>query len=123
MLIKLNGMNETRRVQCPWVSEEEVTEITDFLRAQGEPVYDEKILAPRDDDESAADEDDGETDAIYDDAVHIVAETRRCSTSWLQQKLGLGYNRAARIVDTMERRGLVGPANGAKDREVLIAPM
>jgi S-DNA-T family DNA segregation ATPase FtsK/SpoIIIE len=123
MLIKLNGTNETRRVQCPWVSEEEVQEVTDFLRSQGEPVYDENILKPRDDEAEAMAEDDGETDAMYDDAVRIVAETRRCSTSWLQRKLGLGYNRAARIVETMERRGLVGPANGAKDREVLIAPL
>ncbi len=120
MLIKLNGTNETRRVQCPWVSEEEVQEVTDFLRSQGEPVYDENILKPRDDEAAAEEEDDGETDPMYDDAVRIVAETRRCSTSWLQRKLGLGYNRAARIVETMERRGLVGPANGAKDREVLI---
>jgi len=120
MLIKLNGTNETRRVQCPWVSEEEVQEVTDFLRAQGEPVYDENILKPRDEDGAAVDEDDAETDPMYDDAVRIVADTRRCSTSWLQRKLGLGYNRAARIVETMERRGLVGPANGAKDREVLI---
>jgi S-DNA-T family DNA segregation ATPase FtsK/SpoIIIE len=122
MLIKLNGTNETRRVQCPWVSEEEVQAVTDFLRSQGEPVYDENILKPRDD-EAAEDEDDGEQDAMYDDAVRIVAETRRCSTSWLQRKLQLGYNRAARIVETMEKRGLVGPANGAKDREVLIDPM
>ncbi len=120
MLIKLNGTNETRRVQCPWVSEEEVQAVTDFLRAQGEPVYDENILKPRDDEASEAEDDDGETDPMYDDAVRIVAETRRCSTSWLQRKLGLGYNRAARIVETMERRGLVGPANGSKDREVLI---
>jgi S-DNA-T family DNA segregation ATPase FtsK/SpoIIIE len=123
MLIKLNGTNDTKRVQCPWVSEEEVQEITDFLRAQGEPVYDENILKPRDEDGAVADEDDGEQDAMYDDAVRIVAETRRCSTSWLQRKLGLGYNRAARIVETMERRGLVGPANGAKDREVLISSL
>ena len=119
MLIKLNGTNDTKRVQCPWVSEEEVQAVTDFLRSQGEPVYDENILKPRDDDD-AADEDDGETDPMYDDAVRIVSETRRCSTSWLQRKLQLGYNRAARIVETMEKRGLVGPSNGAKDREVLI---
>ncbi len=123
MLIKLNGTNETRRVQCPWVSEEEVQAVTDFLRAQGEPVYDENILKPRDEDGGAVDDDDGETDPMYDEAVRIVAETRRCSTSWLQRKLGLGYNRAARIVETMERRGLVGPANGSKDREVLIDPI
>jgi S-DNA-T family DNA segregation ATPase FtsK/SpoIIIE len=120
MLIKLNGTGETRRVQCPWVSEEEVQRVTDFLRTQGEPVYDDNILKPRDDEEAAAEEDDGEQDPLYDDAVRLVAETRRCSTSWLQRKLGLGYNRAARIVETMERRGLVGPANGAKDREVLV---
>jgi S-DNA-T family DNA segregation ATPase FtsK/SpoIIIE len=122
MLIKLNGTNETKRVQCPWVSEEEVQAITDHLRKQGEPVYDENILKPRDEDEMP-EEDDAEQDLMYDDAVRIVAETRRCSTSWLQRKLGLGYNRAARIVEMMERRGLVGPANGAKDREVLVDPI
>ena len=122
MLIKLNGTNETRRVQCPWVSEEEVQRVTDFLRKQGEPVYDDAILRPRDDEEQEA-EDDAEQDAMYDDAVRLVADTHRCSTSWLQRKLGLGYNRAARIVEMMERRGLVGPANGAKDREVLIDPI
>jgi S-DNA-T family DNA segregation ATPase FtsK/SpoIIIE len=119
MLIKLNGTGETKRVQCPWVSEEEVQRVTEFLRAQGEPVYDDNILKPREDDVQP-DEADAEQDPLYDDAVRLVAETRRCSTSWLQRKLGLGYNRAARIVETMERRGLVGPANGAKDRDVLI---
>jgi S-DNA-T family DNA segregation ATPase FtsK/SpoIIIE len=119
MLIKLNGTGETKRVQCPWVSEEEVQRVTEFLRTQGEPVYDDNILKPREDD-ALPEEADAEQDPIYDDAVRLVAETRRCSTSWLQRKLGLGYNRAARIVETMERRGLVGPANGAKDRDVLI---
>lgn len=119
MLIKLNGTNETKRVQCPMVSEEEVQAITDFLRTQGEPVYDENILKPRDDEEAQEIDDGAEADSMYDEAVRLVAETRRCSTSWLQRKLGLGYNRAARIVEMMERRGLVGPANGAKDREVL----
>ncbi len=119
MLVKLNGTNDTRRVQCPWVSEDEVQLICDHLRAQGEPVYDENILKPRDE-EGAADDEEDEKDAVYDDAVRVVAETRRCSTSWLQRKLGLGYNRAARIVEMMEKRGIIGPANGAKDREVLI---
>ena len=123
MLIKLNGTNETKRVQCPMITEEEVQAVTDHIRTQGEPIYDENILKPRDDDAAAQDDDDGEQDVMYDDAVRIVAETRRCSTSWLQRKLGLGYNRAARIVETMERRGLVGPSNGAKDREVLIGPL
>jgi S-DNA-T family DNA segregation ATPase FtsK/SpoIIIE len=122
MLIKLNGTGEIKRVQCPWVSEEEVQRVTDCLRAQGEPVYDDNILRPRDDEE-APDDGDAEQDPLYDEAVRLVAETRRCSTSWLQRKLGLGYNRAARIVEMMERRGLVGAAHGAKDREVLVEPL
>ncbi len=123
MLVKMNGSNDMRRVQCPFISEEEAQKVTDFLRLQGKPVYDENILKPRDDDGQVADEEDAEQDAMYDQAVRIVAETRRCSTSWLQRKLGIGYNRAAKIVETMERRGLVGPANGAKDREVLVEPI
>jgi S-DNA-T family DNA segregation ATPase FtsK/SpoIIIE len=119
MLIKMNGTNDTKRVQCPWVSEEEVQRVTDFLRTQGEPIYDDNILKPRDD-EDAEEEEEGEQDAMYEAALNLVRETQRCSTSWLQRKLGLGYNRAARIVEMMERRGLVGPANGAKDREVLM---
>jgi S-DNA-T family DNA segregation ATPase FtsK/SpoIIIE len=122
LLIKLNGTGETKRVQCPWVSEEEVQLVTDYLRTLGEPVYDENILRPRDD-EALEEEGDAEQDPLYDDAVRVVADTRRCSTSWLQRKLGLGYNRAARIVEMMEKRGLVGPANGAKDREVLVEPI
>jgi S-DNA-T family DNA segregation ATPase FtsK/SpoIIIE len=122
LLIKLNGTGEMKRVQCPWVSEEEVQRVTDYLRTLGEPVYDDNILRPRDD-EDAAEEGDAEQDPLYDDAVRLVAETRRCSTSWLQRKLMLGYNRAARIVEMMERRGLVGPSNGAKDREVLVDPI
>jgi S-DNA-T family DNA segregation ATPase FtsK/SpoIIIE len=123
MLVKMNGTNETRRVQCPFISEEEVQRLTDFLRGQGAPVYDENILKPRDDEPNAAEEDATEQDPLYDAAVRIVADTRRCSTSWLQRKLNLGYNRAARIVEVMEKRGLVGPANGAKEREVLISSL
>ncbi len=122
MLVKMNGATDTRRVQCPFVSEEEVQRITDFLRAQGEPVYDEDILKPRDE-EGKAEDNDTENDPMYDAAVRIVAETRRCSTSWIQRKLGVGYNRAAKMVEAMEMRGIVGPSNGAKDREVLIAPL
>jgi S-DNA-T family DNA segregation ATPase FtsK/SpoIIIE len=123
MLVKMNGATDTRRVQCPFASEEEVQRVTDFLRLQGEPVYDEAILKPRDEEGQEADTSDAEADPMYDAAVRIVAETRRCSTSWIQRKLGVGYNRAAKIVEAMEKHGIVGPANGAKDREVLISPL
>jgi S-DNA-T family DNA segregation ATPase FtsK/SpoIIIE len=123
MLVKLNGTNETRRVQCPFCSEEEVQRVTDMLRAQGEPQYDESIVKARDEDEGGPLADDAENDPLYDQAVRIVAETRRCSTSWIQRKLGIGYNRAAKIVETMERKQVVGPPNGSKEREILISPL
>ncbi len=121
MLVKLNGSTETHRVQCPFVSEEEVNRLTDHLRAQGAPVYHDDILKPDEDEEGAGNSDEN-LDARYDEAVRIVAETQRCSTSWLQRKLTVGYNRAAKIVEAMEVRGVVGPANGAKDREIFVHP-
>jgi S-DNA-T family DNA segregation ATPase FtsK/SpoIIIE len=122
MLVKLNGTNETRRVQCPFCAEDEVQRVTDMLRAQGEPQYDESIVKARDEGDEAPEADDAESDPLYDQAVRIVAETRRCSTSWIQRKLGIGYNRAAKIVETMERNQIVGPPNGSKEREILVSP-
>ncbi len=119
MLVKMNGSNEMRRVQCPFVSEEEVDLLTNFLRAQGTPTYHDAILQ-RADDEEDGEKDDDPQDSRFDEAVRIVAETRRCSTSWLQRKMTIGYNRAAKMVEMMEKLGMVGPPNGAKDREVLI---
>ncbi len=120
MLVKLNGSTETYRVQCPFVSEDEVGKLTDFLRAQGTPTYNDAIL--RADDEDEDDEDEGDVDPRFEEARRIVAETQRCSTSWLQRKMTIGYNRAAKIVETLERRGFVGPPNGARDREVFLPP-
>ncbi len=120
MLVKMNGANDVRRVQCPFISEDEVSKLTDYIRTQGQPQYHDVIL-------QASEEDGGNAEAEvldprFDEAVRIVAESQRCSTSWLQRKMTVGYNRAAKIVETMERRGMVGPPNGAKDREVLILP-
>lgn len=121
MLVKLNGSTDTLRVQCPFVSEEEVSALTDHLRRQGTPRYHEAILAAAEDDNDDAASDEP-VDARFDEAVRIVAETQRCSTSWLQRKMTIGYNRAAKIVEMMERQGMVGPPNGARDREVLLPP-
>ncbi len=119
MLVKLNGSSVTHRVQCPFVSEEEVSALTDHLRTQGAPQYHDAILTAADDDKPGGDADEP-VDARFDEAVAIVAETQRCSTSWLQRKMTIGYNRAAKIVEMMEKRGMVGPPNGARDREVLL---
>jgi DNA segregation ATPase FtsK/SpoIIIE, S-DNA-T family len=119
-LVKLNGATDTKRVQCPFVSEEEVSALTDYIRAQAEPQYEEDILRVQEEDEP--EEMDEKVDARFDEAVMIVRDTQRCSTSWLQRKMTIGYNRAAKIVDMMERRGYVGPPNGSKDRDVIITP-
>ncbi|MGE0324506.1 MAG: DNA translocase FtsK 4TM domain-containing protein [Polyangiaceae bacterium] len=120
MLVKMNGANDTRRVQCPFISEEEVDALADHCRTQGEPVYQDEILKAADE-EGGEEENSEPMDARYDEAVRIVAETQRCSTSWLQRKMTIGYNRAAKIVEMMEKQGIVGPPNGAKDREILIS--
>jgi S-DNA-T family DNA segregation ATPase FtsK/SpoIIIE len=122
MLVKVNGTTDTRRVQCPFISEEEVTALTDKLRAQGKPQYHEAILLEAEESADGADEPES-VDPRFDEAVRIVGDTQRCSTSWLQRKMTIGYNRAAKIVEMMEKRGIVGPPNGARDREVLIGPI
>ncbi len=121
MLVKTNG-GDTRRVQCPFIDEDEVSALTDYLRTQGQPEYHEAILAGADEDEAKEGADE-KIDPLYDKAVQVVADTQRCSTSWLQRKLTIGYNRAAKIVEMMEKRGVVGPPNGARDREVLVSPL
>ncbi len=121
MLVKLNGSTETHRVQCPFVSEEEVDQLTAYLRQQGTPVYHDDILKG-DDEDGEASEPDADLDARFDEAVRIVAETQRCSTSWLQRKMTIGYNRAAKIVESMEAQGIIGPPNGSKEREIFVHP-
>lgn len=120
MLAKLNGSTVTRRVQCPFISEEEVSEITDHLRLQGTPEYHDDILKADEEDASESAATDEVMDPLFDEAVQIVGETQRCSTSWVQRKLGIGYNRAAKIVEMMEVQQMVGPPNGSKEREIFI---
>ncbi|MBN2714588.1 MAG: DNA translocase FtsK [Deltaproteobacteria bacterium] len=122
MLIVPPGTSDMVRVQGAFVSEEEVTDVVDFLKKQALPEYDEEILKPRED-ESGDEIDDEEKDEMYDQAVAIVAEAQTCSISMLQRKLRIGYNRSARIVEIMEKEGVVGPANGVNKREVLISPL
>jgi S-DNA-T family DNA segregation ATPase FtsK/SpoIIIE len=121
MLVLPPGTSDLVRVQGAFVSDEEINAVVEFLKAQGLPTYDEEILRPRDG-EGAAAIDESEKDEIYDQAVAIVAETQACSISMIQRRLRIGYNRAARIVEIMEKEGVVGPANGVNKRDVLIGP-
>lgn len=121
MLIIPPGTSDAVRVQGAFVSEEEVVDVVDFLKKQALPQYDADILKPREDEDGGG-VDDEEKDEMYDQAVSIIAEAQSCSISMLQRKLRIGYNRSARIVEIMEKEGVVGPANGVNKREVLISP-
>lgn len=110
------------RVHGAFVSEEEVERVAEFWKGQAKPRYDESILQPRD--EGGGDFDDEDVDEHYDLAVQIVTETKKASISSLQRRLKVGYNRAARMVEMMERQGIVSPPSGPRgDREVLVRGM
>jgi S-DNA-T family DNA segregation ATPase FtsK/SpoIIIE len=122
MLILPPGSSDLRRVHCAFVSEDEVQAVADHWRKQGAPTYDEDILRPRDDDDAGgADEPEIRVPMEkYEKAVALVLSSRRCSVSWVQRQLAVGYNVAARMVEKMERDGIVGQPKGpGKDREVL----
>ena len=112
-----------QRVHGAYVSEAEIRRAVEHLKAQGKPVYDESILRPREDELDLGVEEDELSDELYDQALAAVSEMRQVSISLLQRKMRIGYNRAARMIERMERDGIVGPADGVKPREVLIRPL
>ena len=112
------GTSRLKRIHGPFVTEEEVTRVADFLKVQATPLYEAGITELRELEEEVAEN--GERDEKYADAVELVAETRNASISMLQRRLRVGYNRAARIIETMEKEGLIGPSDGIKAREVYI---
>ncbi|MDX2441358.1 MAG: DNA translocase FtsK 4TM domain-containing protein [Desulfobacterales bacterium] len=117
MLFLPPGTARLQRIHGAYISEEEITGITDFLRKQKPPEYNEKVTETVAIDETKGDGED--YDERYDDAVALITKTRQASISMLQRHLRIGYNRAARIIETMEREGIVGPSDGSKPRDVL----
>ena len=120
MLILPPGTSTLTRVHGPYVDEKEIHAVVEHWRQQGAPVYDPNILKPRAEDGEGFPQDDEGPDELYDQALASVADMRFISISLLQRKLRVGYNRAARMIERMERDGIVGAADGAKPREVLI---
>ncbi len=114
----LTGGGDLVRVHGAFVSDEEVQRVAGHLRAQGRPEYREEVLAPPAA-EGAGEEDGGEADPLYDEAVALVVKKRKCSVSMVQRHLRIGYNRASRIVERMEREGVVSPPGQGGVREVL----
>ncbi len=132
MLYLPAGSSRLHRMHGPLVTEEEISSLCDFWREQAKAVYNEELLRPpkeqneQGETESASGGEGGETggdddvdDDLYQDAVRVVLEAGRASTSTLQRRLRIGYGRAARLIDLMEKDGIVGPADGTRPREVL----
>ena len=120
MLIMPPTSAHLQRVHGCYVSDVEIKRAVDHLKAQGKPMYDESILKPRESEHDGSAEDDELSDELYDQALAIVSEMQNVSISMLQRKMRIGYNRSARMIERMERDGVVGPADGSKPREVLI---
>ena len=118
MLFLPPGTAKLQRIHGAFISEEELIRIIGFLKNQKTPEYDQTILKapPKEEDES----DTIEYDERYDDAVALITKTGQASISMIQRHLRIGYNRAARIIEIMEKEGIVGPSDGAKPREVLV---
>jgi S-DNA-T family DNA segregation ATPase FtsK/SpoIIIE len=119
MLFLPPGTGKLIRAQGAWTSDEEIGRIVDFIKAQGGPEYVEQVKEKM---ENAAPELPGndEDDELVAQAVEIIRQTRRASTSSLQRRLRIGYNRAARLMDLLEERGVVGPPQGSDPREIMI---
>ena len=128
MLYLPSGSARVHRLHAPFVTEKEIAAVVEFWKSQGSAEYEEKFLqAPRDERapgevSPAGEEGEEENDPLYNDAVRLVVEFGKASTSLLQRRLRIGYGRAAHLIDLMERDGIVGAADGPKPREVLKRP-
>ena len=118
MLLLPPGTAKLQRIHGAYISEEELTRIIEFLKEQKPPEYNTTITETTAEDENGASAEDH--DERYDDAVALVTKTRQASISMVQRHLRIGYNRAARIIETMEKEGVIGPSDGVKAREVLV---
>jgi len=117
-MLFMSSANRIVRIHGPYVSEKEIEKITNVLRAQGKPDYiDEITLNDKSDNSELVSNND--TDELYNQAIEIIKSEGKASTSFLQRKLQIGYNRAARIIDMMEEKGVVSKANHVGKREVL----
>ena len=119
-MLFMSSANRITRIHAPYVSEIEIDKVNNFLRNQAEPDYVDEILNFADEKEiNEKNKDNSENDELYDEALEIIKSERKASTSFLQRKLQIGYNRAARIIDQMEANGEVSKANHVGKREVL----
>ena len=123
MLYLPPGTGYPQRVHGAFVADQEVHHVVDYLKSRGQPQYIDSVLEGGSEmEEGVTSEQDGESDPLYDQAVEIVLKSRRASISLVQRHLRIGYNRAARLVEQMERSGVVGELQANGSREVLAPP-
>ena len=122
MLFLPPGTSKLHRLHGVMVSDEEIQRIVDFIKKQAKPHYQEDIFDAVVQEEKSEGEEES-YDEKYDDALAIVAKDRQASISYIQRRLRIGYNRAARIIETMEREGVVGPSDGVRPREIYVSPI
>ena len=118
-MLYMSSANRIVRIHAPFVSDEEIEKVNNFIRSQAEPDYIDEILNFEERESSQANDGEEVQDELYDDAVKIIQNEGKASTSFLQRKLQIGYNRAARIIEMMETNGIVSKANHVGKREVL----
>ena len=119
-MLYMSSANKIIRIHAPFVSDIEIESINNFLRSQAEPDYVDEILNFADEKEIGANvKNQGEKDDLYQAAVELIKTEGKASTSFLQRKLQIGYNRAARIIDMMEAEGVISKANHVGKRNVL----
>ncbi|WP_141117423.1 DNA translocase FtsK [Fructilactobacillus lindneri] len=116
MLYEPIDLNKPLRIQGSFISDQDVESVVDFVKQEGDPDYDENMIIS--DEEITQDEKDEEKDELFDEALDFVVKEHKASTSMLQRRFRIGYNRAARIIDDMEQRGYVGPQRGSTPRTV-----
>jgi len=126
MLFLAPGSARVQRLHAPLVTEKEIAQVVELWRSQGEAEYEKKLLeAPKEEGngiEGGAEAAEDDHDELFEDAVRLVLDFGKASTSLLQRRLRIGYGRAAHLIDLMERDGIVGAADGPKPREVLKRP-
>jgi len=126
-MLFMAGGGRIRRIHGPYVSDTEVEDVVKHLKSQGHPEYVEAVTAePDEEDDRVAslldgdEEGGGSGDRMYDEACSVVLRDRKVSTSYIQRRLAIGYNKAATLIERMENEGVISPANHAGKREILV---
>ena len=118
-MLFMSSANRIVRIHGPYVSESEIEKVNSYLRSQGKPDYIDEITVVKDNENISSENNDDDKDELYNEAVSIIKTEGKASTSFFQRKLQIGYNRAARIMEMMEKEGIVGQANHVGKREIL----